>query len=333
MPILGSSASPKGVPGAPTIGTATAGDGSASVTFSAPSFSKLPIASYTVTASPGGLTGTGASSPITVTGLTNGTAYTFTVRASHANGQSAASSSSNSVSPLAPYVLSQTFNSSGNYTVPSGKTQVAVMMVGSGRGTFGSIEGGSGSRALAVYDISTNAGTVYTVTIGAGAITGTNPSNFGNIASVSQSVSNYNTGIGNVANGGGGGNPGGGNGNAGGIITSPAPGLGNIQAGGGGGGGGNGGYAPCGDNDSFGSGGAGGSGAAAGGGTGGAGGNAAFQGGGGSYNSGGNGGAASSNTGGGAGGAGYGGVVPCAGEANSGNGASGGSGKVIVYIR
>jgi hypothetical protein len=332
MPIIGSSASPKGVPGAPTIGTATAGDGSASVTFSAPSFSKLPITSYTVTASPGGATGTGGSSPITVSGLTNGTAYTFTVRASHANGQSAASSASNSVSPLAPYVLSQTFNSSGTYTVPAGKTQVAVMMVGSGRGTFGSGEGGSGSRALAVYDIPTNAGTNYTVTVGAGAITGTNPSNFGNIASVSQSVSNYNAGVGNVANGGGGGS-GGGNGNAGGIITSPAPGLGNIQAGGGGGGGGNGGYAPCGDNDSFGSGGAGGSGGAAGGGTGGAGGNAAFQGGGGSYNSGGNGSAGNPNTGGGAGGAGAGGLVPCAGGGNQGNGAAGGSGKVIVYIR
>jgi hypothetical protein len=34
-----------------------------------------------VTSSPGGLTVNGASSPITVTGLTNGTAYTFTVAA------------------------------------------------------------------------------------------------------------------------------------------------------------------------------------------------------------------------------------------------------------
>ena len=80
MPILSSSAgSTKGPASAPTIGTATAGNGSASVTFTAPSFSKLPITSYTVTASPGGATGTGASSPITVSGLSNGTAYTFTV--------------------------------------------------------------------------------------------------------------------------------------------------------------------------------------------------------------------------------------------------------------
>jgi hypothetical protein len=103
MPILGSSASgAKGAPGAPTIGSATAGNGEATVTFTAPSFSKLPITSYTVTSSPGGLTGTGSSSPITVTGLSNGTAYTFSVTATNANGTSAASSASNSVAPAAP---------------------------------------------------------------------------------------------------------------------------------------------------------------------------------------------------------------------------------------
>jgi large repetitive protein len=102
MPILGSQGSTKGPSTAPTIGSATAGDANASVTFTAPSFSKLPITSYTVTASPGGATGTGASSPITVSGLSNGTAYTFTVTATHANGVSAASEASNSVTPISP---------------------------------------------------------------------------------------------------------------------------------------------------------------------------------------------------------------------------------------
>jgi hypothetical protein len=105
MPILGSSASPKGVPGTPTIDSVTdGGTGSTvSVAFTAPSFSKLPITSYTVTSSPGGLTSSGASSPITVSGLTAGTAYTFTVTASHANGQSASfKSASNSVTPAVP---------------------------------------------------------------------------------------------------------------------------------------------------------------------------------------------------------------------------------------
>lgn len=103
MIVLGANASgAKGAPSAPTIGTATAGNGSASVTFTAPSFSKLPVTSYTVTASPGGATGTGASSPVTVSGLTNGTSYTFTVTASTSNSTSTSSASSNSVSPVAP---------------------------------------------------------------------------------------------------------------------------------------------------------------------------------------------------------------------------------------
>ncbi len=124
MPILGSSAgSTKGPASAPTIGTATAGDGSASVTFTAPSFSKLPITSYTVTASPGGATGTGASSPITVSGLTNGTSYTFTVTATNGNGTSAPSAASNSVAPSAPFFALSVNNSAGagGRTVPVGQ--------------------------------------------------------------------------------------------------------------------------------------------------------------------------------------------------------------------
>ena len=59
---------------APTIGTATAGGGSASVTFTAPSTSTGgPISSYTVLSNPGSVVGTGTTSPITVSSLTSGT--------------------------------------------------------------------------------------------------------------------------------------------------------------------------------------------------------------------------------------------------------------------
>ncbi len=92
-------------PDAPTGVTVTAGDGQATVNFTAPaSDGGSPITSYTATSSSGGLTGTcagPAACEITVTGLTNGTAYTFTVIATNATGDSAASAASNTVTPAA----------------------------------------------------------------------------------------------------------------------------------------------------------------------------------------------------------------------------------------
>jgi hypothetical protein len=120
MPILGAqSAGTKGAPTAPTIGTATLSGTSASVTFTAPSFSKLPITSYTVTSSPGGITGTGSSSPITVSGLSYDTAYTFSVTAATSNGASASSAASNSVTPAIPYWLTKTDSPNGLLTPES----------------------------------------------------------------------------------------------------------------------------------------------------------------------------------------------------------------------
>jgi len=69
------------VPYAPTDVTATAGNGQATVSFILSANGGSPITGYTVTSSPGGITASGPRSPITVKGLTNGTAYTFTVQA------------------------------------------------------------------------------------------------------------------------------------------------------------------------------------------------------------------------------------------------------------
>ena len=91
------------VPGAPTAVSAVAGNAQAVVSFTAPANNGgSDITSYTVTSSPGNITASGAASPITVTGLTNGTAYTFTVRATNSVGLGTASSPSNSITPSSP---------------------------------------------------------------------------------------------------------------------------------------------------------------------------------------------------------------------------------------
>jgi hypothetical protein len=90
------------VPGAPTIGTATPGNAQVSVAFTAPAVTGGPaITSYTATSNDG-ITGTGSSSPVIVSGLTNGTPYTFTVKATNGIGTGAASAASSpAVTPTA----------------------------------------------------------------------------------------------------------------------------------------------------------------------------------------------------------------------------------------
>ena len=90
------------LPGAPTIGSATAGIQSATVSFTAPSYLGKPNGTtYRVTSNPGSVTATGASSPITVTGLTGGTAYTFTVALTNDVAYGPESAASNSVTAIA----------------------------------------------------------------------------------------------------------------------------------------------------------------------------------------------------------------------------------------
>ena len=93
-----------GVPGAPTSVVAAALEGSASVSWSAPtSIGSGPITSYIITASPGGATNTvpGTSLTTTLGGLTNGTQYSITVAAVNGSG-TGPTALSNSFTPSHP---------------------------------------------------------------------------------------------------------------------------------------------------------------------------------------------------------------------------------------
>jgi len=97
------------VPDAPRNVVATPADTYAFVAFLAPSNDGgSPILGYTAIAQPGNITVTGSGSPLMVTGLTNGSKYTFKVYATNALGNSVVSVASDTVIPqvlVAPGIL------------------------------------------------------------------------------------------------------------------------------------------------------------------------------------------------------------------------------------
>ena len=162
-------------PAAPTIGTATAiSSTSATVAFTAGGDGGSPILDYTVTASPGGITATGSSSPITVIGLTSGASYTFTVAARNLVGTGLSSASSSPATriwsvPDAPTIGTATAGGAGTlqatvtFTPPvwGGGTAITSYTV---RSSGGQSATGSGSP-ITVTGL--NGNTDYTFTVSA----------------------------------------------------------------------------------------------------------------------------------------------------------------------
>lgn len=86
-------------PAAPSFTSVTAGDRSVSLVWSAPASNGSPITGYQVTGTPSGSCSTAGATSCTVTGLTNGTSYTFTMTATNSVGTSAPSAASSAVIP------------------------------------------------------------------------------------------------------------------------------------------------------------------------------------------------------------------------------------------
>ncbi len=188
-----------GTPGPPLAVSATAGDQSASVTWASPANDGgSPLTAYTVISVPGNITVSTSPSATTVmvTGLQNGTSYSFVVRATNAIGTGVASAQSNTVIPgnvdqTAPQLLGMSV--APTVLASSSTTQSVVVTAHISDAGSGVADAGTYSSVLFVDPIGADAGrvdfapsslvsgTMYdgdysaTLTVAAGAPSGTYP--------------------------------------------------------------------------------------------------------------------------------------------------------------
>jgi len=246
-------------PTAPTNVVASKLNTAAEISFYGATSAYGAITGYRATSTPGNFTGTSASSPITVNGLTNGTSYTFQVTAINAFGESPGSPVSNAI---IPNELGQRLYTQGTFTfiVPIGVTSVSVVCVGGGGACgYSSPNAGAGGglryknsiavtpgQSIAVVAASTS----YYGSPGGNSSFGTNGSDafyfFAGGGQTSGLTGGTGTTIGSGADGGGNGGANSGQfmggGGAGGYSSDGGGGGSNGSGAGGSGGGGGGGY-------------------------------------------------------------------------------------------
>lgn len=160
---------------------------------------------YTVVSTPGSLSASGNTSPITVNGLTPATDYTFAIKGVGNVADGPFSPSSATQKTANAYMLLATITSTQNYTIPTGVSKIAVFATGGGTGGNAGGGGGVGYTRLGAYyyaggggsggassavtsftEYNVSSGQVYLATVGAagnaGAAGGT--TNFGSLVQV-----------------------------------------------------------------------------------------------------------------------------------------------------
>ena len=185
------------VPDTPTIGAATNvgtsrayNNGSATVAFTANARGGA-VTTYTATSTPGSFTGTGASSPVTVTGLQSATSYTFTVNGANSTGTSPNSAASTSITattvPQAPTIGTASDGGTGttaSVTFTAGATGGSTITGYTVTSSPGSITGTGASSPITVSGLT--AGTAYTFTV-----TATNANGTSTASAASNSVTPF----------------------------------------------------------------------------------------------------------------------------------------------
>ena len=221
------------LPSAPTGVSGSLSGSDVNVSFTSPGTeNNISPSSFIVYATTGSTTTTttGSSSPITVSGLTGGSSYTFKVAAVNGLGTGTQSSASAAVTP--PTIGQTAYTSAGTYTftVPAGVSSVSVVCVGSGGGAGGAGQSAGSEGNASIWDSGNTHGSYFGASGAGNGVT--NNANVGGSTNIGTSTGGGNGGNGssslssNPTGGGAGGYSG-----DGGDSSSPS-----IYGGGGGGG-------------------------------------------------------------------------------------------------
>jgi hypothetical protein len=204
-----------------TLNTAFGSAPSASIAFTRAASGGLPE-TYTVTSTPGSLTGTGSSSPVTVSGLNAGTAYTYTVSAANNYGSSTSAATTTATAgtvPQAPTIGAASFgDASANIEFTTNGTGGRDITVYTATSTPGNFTGTSTSTPITVTGLSN--GTAYTFKVTATNAIGTSLESASSNSTTPSATPLFETLM--LAGGGSGGTGIGGGGGAGGLIYQTA---------------------------------------------------------------------------------------------------------------